>query len=58
MQQGHKELLFTRFGRLPGHVGIGLGLYVVKEVLAAHGSSAELADTEDGTVITFSLPVR
>lgn len=54
----HKALLFTRFGRLPGHVGIGLGLYVVKSILEAHGSRPTLSDTEHGTLLSFSLPAR
>ena len=39
--------------------GLGLGLYIVKEVVLAHGGSIEVTSTvEDGTTFTVRLPVH
>ena len=40
--------------RTPG--SIGLGLYIVREVAAAHGGTADLTSTPDGTTATVRLP--
>ena len=57
-----QHLLFTKFTQLSGaqhgSVGTGLGLYIVKGVVEAHGGTVSL-DSEEGrgTTITFSLPI-
>ncbi len=39
--------------------GVGLGLTIVKEIIAAHGGKIELRSEENqGTVFTFTLPVE
>jgi signal transduction histidine kinase len=40
--------------RLPG--SIGLGLYIVREVAAAHGGTVHVTSTDAGTVFTVRLP--
>jgi signal transduction histidine kinase len=40
--------------RLPG--SIGLGLYIVREVAAAHGGTVHVSSTDAGTVFTVRLP--
>ena len=55
--------LFQRFYRAPdtgahGIAGFGIGLYVVKEILARHGGTISVASTEGvGTTFTFTLPL-
>jgi signal transduction histidine kinase len=52
------ELLFQPFGRLPGHRGIGLGLFVVKSLLGRLGSTPTLkSDAARGTRFSFTLPL-
>lgn len=57
-----QHLLFSKFTQLSGadhgSVGTGLGLYIVKGVVEAHGGTVSL-DSEEGrgTTITFSLPI-
>lgn len=41
-------------GRVPG--SIGLGLYIVREIVVAHGGTVEVASTEEGTTFTVRLP--
>jgi signal transduction histidine kinase len=39
------------------HNGLGLGLFIVKEIVAGHGGTVELASTEaEGTTFTVRLP--
>lgn len=56
------DLLFERFvradnGRVASLSGTGLGLYVVKRVVALHGGKIEVSSELDvGTEISFTLP--
>jgi signal transduction histidine kinase len=44
-------------GMCPGpDTGLGLGLYIVKELASAHGGSAEVRSEEGATVFTVRLP--
>jgi signal transduction histidine kinase len=57
-------LLFDPFQRgqpsaRPGSAGLGLGLYITKELVAAHGGSIDVQSTDNtGTTFTVSLPRR
>ncbi|HEY1011505.1 MAG TPA: ATP-binding protein [Herpetosiphonaceae bacterium] len=57
-------LLFTRFYRARNVAsqqiaGMGLGLYVVKEIVALHGGSVDVASREGaGSTFTIYLPLR
>jgi signal transduction histidine kinase len=54
--------LFTKYQQAPTdglHVGTGLGLYVVKQIVEDHGGTVSLvSDVGKGTTITFSLPLH
>jgi signal transduction histidine kinase len=58
--------LFDPFVRAPSlsgsnkrHAGIGLGLYIAREIVTAHGGTITVASSEaTGTVFTVSLPGR
>lgn len=52
--------LFQPFRRGSGsRLGLGLGLYIVSEIMRAHGGSVEVASTaEDGTTFTTCWPRR
>jgi PAS domain S-box-containing protein len=54
------ETLFEPFSRGPregpGRAGIGLGLYIVREIARAHGGSIDVSSEEAETVFTFRLP--
>lgn len=48
---------FERLGPTAGEDGAGLGLYIVREIVRAHGGRIAIADAPDqGTVFTVSLP--
>jgi signal transduction histidine kinase len=53
-------LLFQPYSRPTGalpQAGLGLGLYIVKQIADAHGGRLEVSSSEqDGTVFSFSLP--
>jgi signal transduction histidine kinase len=42
--------------RRPGSSGLGLGLYITKEIAEAHGGKVELRSDQDGTTFTVRLP--
>jgi signal transduction histidine kinase len=55
--------LFQRFFRVPGHAtdqaaGLGIGLYVVKEIVARHGGSITVRSAPDqGSTFAVHLPL-
>lgn len=58
-----QHLLFTKFtqiaGASHGAVGTGLGLYIVKGVVEAHGGTVKLESEEGrGTTITCRIPIE
>lgn len=58
-----QQNLFHKFyqvgnGNIPQQLGSGLGLYITKHIVEAHGGTIELTSTEGkGTTITFTLPL-
>jgi signal transduction histidine kinase len=61
---GDIDQLFRPFSRLPGsasHRGTGLGLYITKCIVEAHGGTLRLDQTTDelaGTTFSFDLPLQ
>jgi signal transduction histidine kinase len=54
--------LFSKFAQVVGHtnpsLGTGLGLYIVKGIIEAHGGKVSLVSEEGkGTTISFTLPI-
>ncbi len=53
-----QEQVFEAFQRAGGSgAGAGLGLYIVREVLRAHGASIELRDGKPGAVFRLRFPM-
>jgi signal transduction histidine kinase len=57
----HQERIFRPFERAPrargGPAGLGLGLYIVRQIVEAHGGSVTLASAPGrGTTFTVTLP--
>jgi signal transduction histidine kinase len=55
-----QDRLFSRFERGGGseHRGLGLGLYISREIVSAHGGTIEVdSQTGDGTTFTIRLPL-
>jgi signal transduction histidine kinase len=54
--------IFEKFYRVPTsrhHGGAGLGLAIVREIIAAHGGQIEVESQPDkGTRFTFTLPTE
>jgi signal transduction histidine kinase len=51
--------VFTRYARDPGSEGLGLGLYLAREIAVAHGGSLALdASFPEGTCFVLRLPVH
>jgi len=53
--------IFKRFYRIPGAVatrvkGTGLGLFIVRQIVRAHGGTVSLSSGEGKTVFTVKLP--
>ena len=57
----HQSRLFEPFFRVPGQEkpsGVGLGLAIVREIVAAHGGSVGVkSEPGNGSMFWFSLPV-
>ncbi|WP_207484384.1 sensor histidine kinase [Arenibaculum pallidiluteum] len=51
-----RDRVFEAFQRSGGGGGAGLGLYIVREVLRAHGASIELRDGQPGSVFLIRFP--
>lgn len=54
--QEHRELAFARFWQGRTHGGSGLGLYVVRGLVQAHGGRVEILDEVKGAAIRVALP--
>jgi signal transduction histidine kinase len=55
----NRDLLFNRFSRLHHNKkieGIGLGLYITKKIIEAHGGRIWLEDQEKGAKFCFAIP--
>jgi signal transduction histidine kinase len=46
----------TEADRRAGSSGLGLGLYITREIAVAHGGSVEVTSGEDGTTFSVRLP--
>ncbi|MGQ9365741.1 sensor histidine kinase [Azospirillum sp. ST 5-10] len=51
-----RDRVFEAFQRSGGGGGAGLGLYIVREVLRAHGASIDLRDGRPGAVFRIRFP--
>jgi two-component system OmpR family sensor kinase len=54
---GMLDTLFERFARGPGSTGLGLGLYLARQIAIAHGGTLEVTSKPgDGTRFELALP--
>jgi len=62
IDEGDQRHIFERFERAvssQNYGGLGLGLYIVKRILEAHGGSVTVASTPgEGAAFTVDLPLR
>ncbi|MCL4477094.1 MAG: ATP-binding protein [Nitrospirae bacterium] len=61
ISEGDRDKLFTKFGRIVTETkdsaeGIGLGLYLVKEIVRKHGGDIWYEAKHDGSDFVFTLP--
>jgi signal transduction histidine kinase len=59
--QEHREKLFTKFGRIlsddaKSKDGVGLGLYLIKEIIQKHGGDIWYEARLDGSDFIFTIP--
>jgi signal transduction histidine kinase len=57
----YRSMLFSKFGRIPSkqnqnREGMGLGLYLVKEIIQHHGGCIWYEAMDDGSSFAFILP--
>lgn len=52
----HRAMVFTRFWQARGRGGNGLGLYVVRGLVVAHGGRVEVLDRPGGATFRLTLP--
>jgi signal transduction histidine kinase len=57
----YRGVLFTKFGRFvssenQNREGMGLGLYLVREIIQRHGGCIWYEPTDDGSIFSFILP--
>lgn len=57
----HRDLLFTKFGRVPRgdrpeQEGVGLGLYLIREITRKHGGDIWYEAKPDGSDFVFTIP--
>lgn len=51
--------LFDRFARAPNSTGLGIGLFLARQIAEAHGGRLEVASSPaDGTQFNLVLPPR
>lgn len=63
-QARRRRLCSCRFAKLPppkakkrtGSSGLGLGLYIAREIATAHGGAIDVTSNNDGTTFCVSLP--
>jgi signal transduction histidine kinase len=57
MQQQHIFEPYTRIQQSQYQPGLGLGLYICRQVIAAHGGEIGLEPSQSGTTVWFTLPI-
>jgi two-component system sensor histidine kinase KdpD len=54
-----RSVLFTKFGRVgeePFSEGVGMGLFLVKEIINQHGGDIWYEEIDNGSAFFFTLP--
>lgn len=54
----NRELVFSRYWQGGAKAGTGLGLFLVRGIVAAHGGSIRVADAPEGARLEVLLPAR
>jgi signal transduction histidine kinase len=53
----HREDVFRKFWRDGEHSGSGLGLFIARGIVEAHGGRIWIDDSALGAAVCFTLPV-
>jgi signal transduction histidine kinase len=62
IDQKHQKMIFERFRRATSdtkYQGLGVGLFIVKQIIEAHGGKIDIKSSlNKGSTFTIEIPIR